>query len=221
MSDCIAVVSGGLDSVTMLHYLVKALNLNPAVISFTYGQKHTKELEFATYHVNQLDISDHLIIDLTAFSSIFASSALVVEDINLPDIDSVQGDSQPPTYVPNRNMLFLAIAVARAETLGVTDVYYGAQKQDMYGYWDTTPEFLDKLNAIYALNRRNKITIQAPFIDYSKSDILKIGLEMDVEYHKTWSCYAGNEKACGTCPTCAERLAAFKQLGLSDPLPYE
>ncbi|HLY28050.1 MAG TPA: 7-cyano-7-deazaguanine synthase, partial [Aggregatilineales bacterium] len=132
----------------------------------------------------------------------------------------VIGDPQPPTYVPNRNMIFLGLAVAYAESQDASDVYYGAQRHDLYGYWDTTPQFLEQLNAVYRLNRKSTLQIKAPFINDSKADLLRLGLELGVDYGKTWSCYVGQDKACGHCPTCAERLAAFREVGIKDPLPY-
>ena len=131
------------------------------------------------------------------------------------------GDPQPPTYVPNRNMIFLALAAAYAESLHVNTVVYGAQRHDVYGYWDTTPDFLAQLNQVYALNRKTPVRIEAPFVQYSKADILRIGLELDVDYGQTWSCYAGGDAACGRCPTCAERLKAFEEVGIPDPVPYQ
>ena len=83
-----------------------------------------------------------------------------------------------------------------------------------------TPQFLAGLNDVYALNRKAPVTIAAPFVDYAKGDLLKIGLELDVDYGKTWSCYEGGALACGRCPTCAERRQAFTEAGLIDPVPY-
>lgn len=220
MIDSLAVVSGGLDSVTLLHYLVKNASLSPIVLSFKYGQKHTKEIDYAKEQVALLACSEHLIIDLSLISPLFSASALVSEHIVIPDIDKVFGDPQPITYVPNRNMIFLSLAAAYAETQGVNDVYYGAQSHDMYGYWDTTSEFLERLNRVFHLNRKTPIQIHAPFVEYSKTDILRAGLEMDVDYGRTWSCYEGDDIACGRCPACAERLKAFEEVGLPDPLPY-
>ena len=220
MVDSVAIVSGGMDSVTLLHYLVKSERRNPAVISFAYGQKHHKELECARAQVELLGCSDYLVLDLAPMQALFSSSALVSAAIDVPDMAVVAGDPQPSTYVPNRNMIFLALAAAYAETNGVGDVFYGAQQHDMYGYWDTTSQFLESLNSVYGLNRKTPITIKAPFVEDSKASILRRGLELGVDYSKTWSCYVGGEKACGRCPTCAERLEAFAELGLSDPLPY-
>lgn len=220
-SNCVAIVSGGFDSVTLLHYLVKQQGLTPAVLTFQYGQKHSKEVEYARAQVQQLGLAQHLVLDLTVLTPLFAQSALVSTEIAIPTAEEVTNNPQPPTYVPNRNMIFLALAVAYAETNGAQAVYFGAQKHDLYGYWDTTPDFLERLNHLYLLNRDTAVQIQAPFVHYSKADILRLGLDLGVDYSLTWSCYQGNEAACGTCPTCAERLSAFAALGLQDPLPYQ
>lgn len=217
--DCVTIVSGGMDSVTLLHYLVKTEGKRPVVIGFQYGQKHARELACAAAHASSLGCEQH-VFDLTPFGAIFAASALVTADQPIPTIEAVEGDPQPPTYVPNRNMIFLALAAAYAESRGVADIYYGAQRHDRYGYWDTTVMFLERLNEVYRLNRKTPIQIRAPFVAMSKAELLRIGLALGVDYGQTWSCYAGQEKACGRCPTCAERLAAFREVGIPDPLPY-
>jgi 7-cyano-7-deazaguanine synthase len=218
--DCVAIVSGGMDSVTLLHYLVKTMRRQPAVITFTYGQKHIKEVSFAQENAQILRCTYHLICDLSGVREIFRTSALVASDINVPTIEEVRGDSQPATYVPNRNMIFLSLAAAFAESHGATEVFYGAQRHDLYGYWDTTQDFLSRLNDTFALNRKMTIRIDAPFVNYSKAEILRHGLTLGVDYAKTWSCYEGQSLACGVCPTCAERVAAFAEVGVLDPLQY-
>ena len=135
-------------------------------------------------------------------------------------MQAVAGDDQPSTYVPNRNMIFLSIAVAYAETRGMAEVYYGAQRNDLVSYWDTTPEFVDRMNATLQLNRKNTIQIKTPFVHNSKADILRLGFELGVDYGKTWSCFQGDQVACGVCPACVQRLQAFEELGIPDPLPY-
>jgi 7-cyano-7-deazaguanine synthase len=221
MTDCVTLLSGGLDSVTLLHYLVKERNLQPAVITFLYGQKHNKEVELAQTQARLLGCNEHLILDLAQLRPLFTTSALVAPNIAIPTIEAVMGDPQPATYVPNRNMIFLALAAAYAESHSAGTVYYGAQSHDMYGYWDTTPEFLAQLNQLYHLNRHTPIHIEAPFIHHSKTDILRQGLALGVDYSLTWSCYQGQTAACGQCPTCAERLQAFANLDIEDPLPYQ
>lgn len=221
MIDCVAIVSGGMDSVTLLHYLVKKEQRHPAVLTFLYGQKHSKEIEYAQTQAKRLGCTEHLVLNLNLLRPLFASSALVSEEQVVPAAAEVMGDPQPLTYVPNRNMIFLALAAAYAETNGVTEIYYGAQRHDIYGYWDTTPDFLARLNNVFTLNRKTPLQIKAPFVHYSKADLLSIGLELGVDYAQTWSCYEGQEAACGRCPTCAERLQAFAEVGAQDPLPYQ
>jgi 7-cyano-7-deazaguanine synthase len=220
MLDSVVIVSGGLDSVTLLHHLVKTSGLCPAVLTFQYGQKHSKEVKFAQIQAASLGCHTHQLVDLSVLEPLFRSSALVSQEIAVPDIDQVLGDDQPATYVPNRNMIFLALAAAYAETMGVQDIYYGAQSHDMYGYWDTTSAFVQRLNRVLGLNRQSPVQVHAPFVDKSKTDIVRLGLALDVDYALTWSCYLGEELACGRCPTCAERLKAFENAGLPDPLPY-
>ncbi|ETR70077.1 MAG: queuosine biosynthesis protein QueC [Candidatus Magnetoglobus multicellularis str. Araruama] len=220
MINAIIILSGGMDSVTLLHYLIKRQKISPAIITFMYGQKHHKEIACAKEHARILDCQDHLIVDLTFLKPLFARSSLVSNQIQIPNMDDIKGNPQPSTYVPNRNMIFLSLAAAYAETLGVPDIYYGAQKHDAYGYWDTTTQFVTQLNALFGQNREIPIQIKAPFVDYSKTAILQLGQSLDVDYAKTWSCYKGDSLACGYCPTCYERLKAFADCDLRDPLPY-
>ncbi|MEQ8676578.1 MAG: 7-cyano-7-deazaguanine synthase QueC [Aggregatilineales bacterium] len=215
--DCIVIFSGGFDSTTLLYYLLNQKR-NPAAITFQYGQRHKKEVSFATKHVSVFNLL-HKVVDISSLSALWSMSSLINEQIDIPNATNVLPEEQPTTYVPNRNMIFLALAIAWAETLGVNEVYYGAQKHDIYGYWDTTPEFVNHVNALYKLSPSH-INIVAPFLNFSKADILRIGLELGVDYSKTWSCYAGEEVACGICPTCVERVKAFETLGISDPIPY-
>jgi 7-cyano-7-deazaguanine synthase len=219
-TSAIAIVSGGMDSVTLLHYLVKKLNLRPTVLTYIYGQKHTREIEAARYQTDLLGCTDHQVMDLSILTPAFASSSLVSRERAIPHIEEVQGDPQPATYVPNRNMIFLSIAAAFAETRGASAIYYGAQAHDLYGYWDTTPDFLERINQLLTLNRKNAIQIHAPLVHMPKADVLRLGLDLGVDYAHTWSCYEGHALACGRCPTCAERLNAFKEVGLKDPLEY-
>lgn len=218
--DSTAIISGGMDSVTMLHYLVKRKARMPALLTFTYGQKHNREVEFACYHARRLGCADHRLLDLTFLVPAFASSSLVSDDLPVPSMQAVVGDDQPSTYVPNRNMIFLSIAVAYAESRGVSEVYYGAQRSDFGGYWDTTPEFVERMNAVLQLNRKKTIQVKTPFVHNSKADILRLGFELGVDYGRTWSCFQGDRVACGVCPACVQRLQAFDEMGIADPLPY-
>lgn len=218
--DSVAIVSGGIDSVTMLHYMFKELGKNPAVLTFKYNQKHIKEVKFAELHTKLLNCPKHLVIDLSNIALTMASSALIFIGEKNNSIVTKNNDAQPDTYVPNRNMIFLSIAAAFAESNSICEVFYGAQQQDIYEYWDTSLNFLNKMNRVLSINPNKKIKILAPFIDISKAEVLKIGNKLNVDYKNTWTCYSGQEEACGVCLACKERMAAFKQIKSHDPIDY-
>lgn len=226
----VIVLSGGLDSTTLLaHQAMQAEESNLigeptelVAVAFNYGQRHAdKELSCAMWQANYYTVPLEIFDVRTLAAQIMSSSALVNRGIEVPKIVDAMGDPQPLSYVPNRNLIFLEIATAYAESVGAYAVYYGAQKHDMYGYWDTTAEFLQRVNAIHSLNRKHRIYVEAPFINASKAKVLDQGLRIGVRYEHTWSCYNGRDKACGTCPTCAERIKAFIENDAVDPLEYE
>jgi 7-cyano-7-deazaguanine synthase len=218
----VVLLSGGVDSVTLLHYASRTLGISPLwALSFSYGQKHAREIEMATWQGEKVGVSEHRVVQIPCYAGLVGSGSVLTDrsqDIpDLSDLDQSQL-SQPPTYVPNRNMVLLSLAVAWAEGLGVSQVFYGAQAQDRYGYWDCTEEFVERMNRVLALNRESAVTILAPFANRSKSDVLKTGLDLGVDYSHTWTCYRGGEVACGSCPSCVERAAAFSSVGVSDPV---
>jgi len=214
----ILILSGGIDSTTLLYQLIHKENYDVCVLFFNYGQKHIKELDYAKYHCTELNV-DLKIVDLTFLKDLIGkASALTSQEVEVPNIKEVLGHPQPLTYVPFRNHIFLTLALCYAESIGAKKVFYGAQRHDLYSYWDTTEEFVKRINDIASLNRLHQIQILTPFVAYKKADIIKEGLELEVDYKHTWSCYEGIEKPCLKCPTCAERLKAFKDLNLTDPL---
>lgn len=219
----VVLLSGGVDSSVLLHHVVKGLCC-PAVhaLSFNYGQRHSRELACASAQA-RLVAAEHRIMDITFMGALIQQgSALIEGGEAVPDLASLSPEelTQPPTYVPNRNMMLLSMAAAYAEAHGMTDLYYGAQAQDEYGYWDCTKDFLKRMNDVLALNRKRPITIHAPFVSKSKGETVRLGVELGVDFRQTWSCYRGGENACGTCPTCVERLNAFKANGITDPIAY-
>lgn len=219
----VVLLSGGVDSTVLLHYVVRGLK-SPSVhaLSFNYGQRHSRELVCASAQA-RLVVAEYRIIDLSFMGALIQEgSALIEGGAPVPDLDSltVEELQQPPTYVPNRNMMLLSMAAAYAEAHGIADVYYGAQAQDEYGYWDCTRDFLKRMNEVLGLNRKLPVTIHAPFVSKSKAETVALGLDLGVDFTQTWSCYRGGESACGTCPTCVERLNAFKANGIADPIPY-
>ena len=220
----VVLLSGGLDSTTLLHHTVGSLHRNPVyAVSYNYGQRHAREIPFARFQAEAAGVAEHRIVDISFLGQVLpGATALVSGGMAVPDLAELDASelNQPPTYVPNRNMILLAIAAAYAEARGVRDVFYGAQAADEYGYWDCTEEFVVRLGQTLALNRRNPVTIHAPFVRRRKSEVLRLGLDLGVDYARTWSCYRGGDLACGTCPTCVERLKAFEEVGAKDPLPY-
>jgi 7-cyano-7-deazaguanine synthase len=216
-------LSGGLDSSVLLHYAAKRLGYRPIyTLSFCYGQKHSRELEMAKWQAASVpEVTEHQVIDIGFIARLLAGeSALVDGGAEVPDLQSLNDASkdQPPTYVPHRNLILLALAAAYAEAHGCQNVLYGAQAQDEYGYWDCTDEFLSRINALLTLNRRQAVTVHAPFIGQRKAIGVQLGVELEVDFAHTWSCYRGQEKPCGTCPTCVERATAFREAGITDPL---
>ena len=146
MDKCVILLSGGMDSVTLLHYVVNELNCNEVyALSFNYGQKHSRELEEAAWNCRKFpQVKEHRKMNLEFMRGILeGSSSLVGDKIEVPDLEAIKEEDldQPVTYVPNRNMMLLSLAASYAETRGCRQVYYGAQAQDEYGYWDCTKEF--------------------------------------------------------------------------------
>ncbi len=229
----VVLASGGLDSTVLMHMMVKSMGEDVFVLHFKYGQRHSIESEALFYQMNLLGIHGR-VIDLRWWGSLLTSSALTNKFKTVPRIKEVLGHPQPSTYVPFRNLVLLSLAASVAENLKVSRVYYGAQMHDQYGYWDTTPEFASKLRDVWDLNRMNTVQLVTPLIEFSKSQTIREGIELGVEFEHTWSCYSPvvvnvapigepiNMKslACGTCPTCSERLKGFEEVGITDPLEY-
>jgi 7-cyano-7-deazaguanine synthase len=217
----VVLLSGGVDSSVLIHYVARSLGHAPVhALSFNYGQRHGRELLCAQAQASAAGAA-HRVIDLSFLGPLLAAgSSLIAGGAAVPDLKDLREEelAQPPTYVPNRNMMLLSMAAAYAEANGIQAVYYGAQAQDEYGYWDCTQEFLSRLNHVLALNRKEAVTIHAPFVNKSKAETVQLGIDLGVDFAQTWSCYRGEEKPCGTCPTCVERKNAFTACGVGDPV---
>lgn len=219
----VVLLSGGVDSTVLLHMLHRQ-GYALFALACHYGQRHSRELDCARIQADRTGVRAFQVLDMGFLGGLLGpGSSLITSGAPVPDLADIPETlrDQPPTYVPNRNMLLLSIGAAYAEAMGVARVFYGAQAQDEYGYWDCTEPFLERINALLALNRRRPVRVEAPFLHASKADNVRLGLELGVDFSLTWSCYRGGERACGTCPTCVERLKAFESVGVPDPLPYE
>jgi 7-cyano-7-deazaguanine synthase len=222
----VVLLSGGLDSSTALAIAVERGFVTFA-LSFRYGQRHTRELEASRRVAGHFGCQDwHLIdIDLGAFGG----SALTDPGLAVPlDRDEAQiGAGVPITYVPARNLIFLSLATAYAETLGANDVFLGITQIDYSGYPDCRPEFLESFARTANLATKAgtedgcTLSYHAPLIEMSKAEIVREGTRLGVPWELTWSCYLGGDRACGRCDSCQLRLKGFAEVGLRDPLPYE
>jgi len=224
----VVLLSGGLDSSVLLHEVKRGLGVAEVhAISFDYGQRHGIELTCARWQAEAAGVQ-HTIIPMSFLGALLApGSTLLSDGAPVPDLADLSAEqlSQPPTYVPHRNLLLLSLAAAYAEANGIRDVYYGAQAQDEYGYWDCTQAFLDRLNVVLSLNRDTPVTIHAPFVAHDKAANVRLGLTLGVDFSHTWTCYRGAQgqevpRPCGTCPACVERRLAFEKAGVTDPLAY-
>ena len=207
-----------MDSFTLLHHAINQ-NLEVECITFDYGQRHIKEMEAAATICKENGIRQ-LEIQIANVDSIFADSALTSNDVEVPH-GSYHAESMQTTIVPNRNMLFISHAIAYAISQEIDQVWYGAHAGDHFIYPDCRPEFLDAMNQVAQTCHTFPISVKAPFLNFTKAEIVKLGLSLRIDYSKTWTCYEGQEIACGKCGSCNERLEAFSINNATDPLDYK
>lgn len=218
MSQKVVVIfSGGMDSFTVLNKVARE-GYEVYALSFDYGQRHNKELNYAAEACAQLGVH-HKVVDISSINQLIGGSSLT-SDIDVPEGHYAQ-ESMKQTVVPNRNMILLSMAVGYAVSLEANKVFYGAHSGDHAIYPDCRPEFVHKMNDVCAIANYEAVEIACPYLQVSKIEILADGLKMGLDYSKTWTCYNGREKACGKCGACQERLEAFAENQQTDPLPYE
>jgi 7-cyano-7-deazaguanine synthase len=220
----VAIVSGGLDSVTMLHHLHEQ-GAKPHVLSFDYSQKHAKELGFAQLAAERLGLPWTL-IDLSSVGELLsgASSSLVNDNVPVPE-GHYAADTMKATVVPNRNMMMTSIAAAVCIAQDGYWVAAGPHNGDAAIYPDCRPVFWHSLeDSIRRANEGFLVVgwhLRLPFLYWSKDDIAREAKRLGVPVEQTWSCYKGGDKHCGRCGTCVERLEAMKLAGITDKTEYE
>ena len=214
----LAVVSGGLDSVTMAYQLASEGQLS-GILSFDYGQRHKKELAFAKLCAENLGVR-YSLIDLTSLTPHLKGSALT-DSVDVPD-GHYAAESMKQTIVPNRNAIMLAVAFGVAPAQGLDAVATAVHGGDHFIYPDCRPDFIDLFARMEqkALDGMWSIQLLTPFIHGSKGDIARRAAELNVPVHNTWSCYKGGDIHCGRCGTCVERREAFSLAGVKDPTVY-
>ena len=220
----VILLSGGLDSSTIL-YQASADGCECHAISFDYQQRHRRELHSALLVAEKAGVVQHQVVKFDLRQ--WGGSALTDDAIDLPQERSLDQMSQniPLTYVPARNTIFLSFALAYAETIAAKRVYIGVNALDYSGYPDCRPDYIQAMQQVFRLGTKQgregqAITIEAPLINLKKTEIIQLGKQLGVPWELTWSCYAGDDVACGVCDSCRLRLAAFAELGLKDPLGY-
>ena len=213
----VVIYSGGMDSYTLLNDCLSK-RMQVYALSFNYGQKHAKELHYAQKVCDQLGLP-HKVVDITAVHQLLLGSSLT-DDIEIPD-GHYEQESMKSTVVPNRNMVMLSLAIAYAVSVQANAVMFGAHGGDHAIYPDCRPEFVEKMAAVSKVANYEEVDVVAPFIHMNKTEILARGLELGLDYGKSWTCYKGREKACGRCGACQERLEAFSDNNAKDPLNYE
>jgi 7-cyano-7-deazaguanine synthase len=228
MNRAVVLVSGGVDSATTLA-IARAGGFETFALSFRYGQRHAIEIDAARNVARHLHASQHRVVDIDLRQ--FGGSALTDDALDVPrgrSRTAIADGGIPITYVPARNTIFLAFALAWAEVLGSSDVFLGVNAVDYSGYPDCRPEFLDAFERLANLatkagvEGRQRLTIHAPLLRLAKADIIRWGDNLGVDFSLTRSCYAPTDDgvSCGTCDSCQLRLQGFAQAGLADPIPY-
>lgn len=222
MSRAVVLLSGGLDSATLLA-IARDHGFTCHALSFDYGQRHRIELEAARRVAKQLGAADHRVVHL----DIGWMGASALTDTSIP-VPHAPADGIPVTYVPARNTIFLAIALGWAEVLKARDIFIGVNALDYSGYPDCRPEFIQAFQALADLATREGVEgrgfhIHAPLIAMTKAEIILTGSKLGVDYAQTLSCYDpdASGRACGACDSCRLRAQAFAAAGIADPTPYQ
>lgn len=217
IKSAVVILSGGLDSSTLLYYLhdrgvmLRALSIN-------YGQRHARELQYAARLALGLGIP-HYELNLAALRPLMGGSSQTDPTVGVPE-GHYAAESMKLTVVPNRNMLLLAAAATWAIALKYDAVAYAAHAGDHTIYPDCRPEFVDALEGAMQLADWHRVVIERPFIQMTKAEIVRKGTELGVPFHETYSCYKGEDEHCGVCGTCTERREAFQVAGVLDPTRY-
>lgn len=213
----VIVYSGGLDSTVLLYHLRDAGHELHA-LSIDYGQRHRCELERAAAICAELGVP-RLTANLSAIQPLLAGSSLTSPEIEVAEGHYTE-ESMKSTVVPNRNMIFLAVATGHALSIQAGQIAYAAHSGDHAIYPDCRNAFADAMAEAIRLADWTPVELIRPFVDWTKADIVRRGAELGVPFVQTWSCYKGGALHCGRCGTCIERREAFDLAGIEDPTPY-
>ena len=221
MPTAVVLLSGGLDSYTAAA-VARRDGFDVCALSFRYGQRHRQEIEAASRVARSIGVSRHLVLDLDLTA--IGGSSLTSSDIAVPKDRDVDATDIPSTYVPARNTIFLSVALGWAEVLGASDIFIGVNALDYSGYPDCRPEFIHAFEHLARVATRagiegRALTVHTPLMMLTKADIIRLGLELGLDYGLTLSCYdpAPDGTPCGHCDSCQLRMAGFASAGVPDP----
>ena len=212
----VLILSGGMDSTTLLYDLISQ-GYEVHAVTFDYHQKHKNEIACAKKTCKKLQVP-HKIIDISVMNEL-APSCLTRDAWEVPEGNYAE-ESMKQTVVPNRNMVFLSLAASYAIGIGATHLFYAAHAGDHAIYPDCRPAFVSAMATAFHLCDWNGLVLDVPYLYLTKADIVKRGIPLGVDFYLTWTCYKGGKRSCGKCGSCDERLAAFKEAGATDPLEY-
>ena len=216
MKDSVIILSGGMDSTTLLYDQQERIAL---AVTFDYGSKHNaREIPFAELHCQRLGIR-HVVVKLDFMTKYFKSSLLQGGE-DIPEGHYAE-ENMKSTVVPFRNGIMLSIAIGMAESAGLQHVMMANHSGDHTIYPDCRPEFVSAMSEAGRVGTFPGITLLCPFTNMTKGDIARRGRELGIDYAETWSCYQGGERHCGRCGTCVERREALQQAGITDITEYE
>jgi len=213
----IHILSGGMDSTTLLYDLVSQGH-QVECLSFNYGQRHSKELRMAKKTCQKLKVP-HKIVNIKSIKELLQGSSLTSKDTEVPK-GYYEDRTMRQTVVPNRNMIMLSLAIGYAVSKNFDAVSYAAHGGDHAIYPDCRPLFVKKMNELSLIANYQPVRVIAPYLKLDKASILRRGLELGVNYSLTWTCYCGEKLACGKCGACRERLEAFEKNKRKDPVKY-
>ena len=217
----VILVSGGMDSATAVYEAIDR-GFEPYFLHASYGQRtESKEYECAKALADEVEAGNFLHIETSHLAQI-GESSLTDDEMEVSEAD-LESDEVPSSYVPFRNANLLSMAVSYAEANDCSAVFIGAHSEDFSGYPDCRPKFFDSFQSIIDVGTQDDTQIQliAPFVEWSKTEIVERGHELDVPFEITWSCYRDEAPACGTCDACAFRLQAFQNAGGEDHIEYD
>lgn len=224
MRKAVVVYSGGMDSSTLLAYVASQV-YEVYAISFDYGQRHRKELDYAKKFAKQFtNLVEHKVVDISVINELVQGSSLTTPSIDVPE-GHYAFETMKSTVVPNRNAIMLSLACGYAVSIGAERLFVGAHSGDHFIYPDCRPEFIETIDKAFRIGNQGfaheDFRMIAPFMYSTKADIAKIGKQLGIDYSKTWSCYKGGKIHCGRCGTCFERREAFMLAGVKDPTQYK